>query len=74
MSMWRFTCSVLAMVLAVSGCVREEEALSSDGSDPIGDNPPSTLAITPPAATSSEATGPMTMVDVGQAKLYVRTQ
>jgi len=67
MSMWRFTCSVLAIMLAVSGCVREEEALSSNGSDPIGDNPPSTLAITPPVAVSSEATGPMTVVNVGQA-------
>ena len=67
MSMWRYIGSVLAVMLAVSGCVREEEALSDDGSNPIGDNPPSTLAITPPDATSGEATGPITMLVIGQA-------
>lgn len=65
MSMWRLTYSVLAVMLAISGCVREEDAISGNGSPPIGDDP--TLVITPPTAIGAEATGPMTMVNVGQA-------
>ncbi|MDH3747743.1 MAG: HYR domain-containing protein, partial [Gammaproteobacteria bacterium] len=65
MSMWRLTYSVLAVMLAISGCVREEEAISGNGSPPIGNDP--TLEITPPTAIGAEATGPITMVNVGQA-------
>jgi hypothetical protein len=54
------------LVVALTGCVREEEALLDNRSDPIGNNG-DTLAISPPAAMSSEATGQMTTVDIGQA-------
>jgi len=69
MTMWRNTCSVLTFVLALSGCVQEEEALSNNGSTPIGNggNPPTTLSITAPAAMSAEATAPMTTLDIGAA-------
>lgn len=69
MSTWRISYTVLAFMLAISGCVREEEALTNDPSNPIGggSNPPTTLSITPPANVSSEATGPLSMVNIGQA-------
>lgn len=70
MTMWRLTCSVLTVVLALSGCVQEEEALSNNPSDPIGNgggNPPTALSIAAPAAMNSEATAPMTIVDIGMA-------
>ncbi len=70
MTMWRVTISVLTVVLALSGCVQEEEALSNNPSDPIGNgggNPPAALSIAAPSAMNSEATAPMTMVDIGQA-------
>jgi len=66
MTIWRVTCSVLMLVFALTGCVREEEALLDNQSDPIG-NTGDPLTIAPPAAMSNEATGPMTMVDIGQA-------
>ncbi|MGI9233225.1 MAG: HYR domain-containing protein [Woeseiaceae bacterium] len=66
MTIWRATCSILTVVFALTGCVREEEALLDNQSDPIG-NGGDALSIAPPAAMSSEATGPTTMIDIGQA-------
>lgn len=70
-------------VMALAGCVREEEALDGNQSDPIGGGgspPPPTsppppppppgataLVVTAPAAVMEEATGPMTMVVLGTA-------
>jgi hypothetical protein len=68
--MWRVTCSVLTAVFALSGCVQEEQALTNNQSDPIGNgggNPSAALAITAPAAMDGEATGPTTTMDIGQA-------
>jgi len=65
MTTWRVTCSVLTLILALSGCVREEEAITDMPSGPGGN--PSGLSITPPAAMNNEAAGPMTMVNIGQA-------
>ena len=67
MTMCRAPWTVLLVVLALAGCVRQEEALTDVGSGPIGDDPPTALAIVPPASMSSEATGAMTNVDIGQA-------
>ena len=66
MTIWRVTCSVLTVVFALTGCVREEEALLDNRSDPIG-NGGDALTIATPAAASSEATGSTTTVDIGQA-------
>lgn len=76
------TFSFMAM-LALAGCVREEEALDGNQSDPIGGGSPpppgappppppppppaGSLAITAPAAVMQEATAQMTMVSLGQA-------
>lgn len=56
------------MIVVLSGCVRQEEALTDNNSGPIGDggDPPAALTITPPAAINGEATGPTTTVDMGQ--------
>ena len=68
MGTWRISWIVFVTTLALSGCVREEEALIDNSSPPIGDDgDPQALAITAPAAMTGEATGPMTMVSIGQA-------
>lgn len=69
MSTLRITFTFLAAMLAISGCVRDEEALTNNASDPIGNggNPPEALAVSAPPDASSEATGPMTAVDIGTA-------
>lgn len=68
MNILRVTCFSIAAAVVLSGCVREEETLSDNPSDPIGDPPASgTLALTAPPAAQSEATGPMTVVVLGQA-------
>lgn len=69
-------------VFALAGCVREEEALTDNQSDPIGGDgtasPPAppppppppgmaALVIVPPSNQQAEATGPATVVDTGQA-------
>lgn len=60
--------AILAITMAAAGCVREEEALTDDPSEPPGGNtPPAALAISPPADSSNEATGPTTTVNIGQA-------
>ncbi|MDJ0939365.1 MAG: HYR domain-containing protein [Woeseiaceae bacterium] len=76
-----FFCSI-TVVLALAGCVREEEPLTDNPSDPIGGTPPppgsppappappappSALSLTAPGNMASEATGPTTMVSIGQA-------
>ncbi|MBT8098642.1 MAG: HYR domain-containing protein, partial [Gammaproteobacteria bacterium] len=65
----QITWTILVSVLALSGCVREEEALTDDPSGEPGpnNNPPAALAITPPPDSNNEATGQMTAVDIGQA-------
>lgn len=71
MTIWRLMCFLVAAVSVLSGCVREEEALTDNPSGPIGGgNPPPTseaLSIAAPAAMQSEATGVTTTVDLGQA-------
>jgi len=77
MSISRLVWFSLLSVFALAGCVREEEALTDNGSDPIGGGnppappppppPPTALAITPPADMQTEATGPATAVSLGQA-------
>ena len=67
---WRITCYSVAAVFILSGCVREEEALSGNQSPPIGDPPPPTpgaLQLTVPADMQTEATGLLTTVVIGQA-------
>ncbi len=60
---------MLVAVFAVAGCVREEDALTGDPSNPIGPTPPPSVALqlVAPADVQSEASGPMTMVVLGDA-------
>jgi hypothetical protein len=63
------------MTIALTGCIREEEALTDNVSGPIGDTsgqpatppPAGSLSLTPPADMEAEATGPTTGVDIGLA-------
>jgi len=59
---------LVLMSLLVSACVREEDALTDNGSDPIGNPPPNpqNLQMSAPPPAQSEATGSMTNVDLGQ--------
>ncbi|MEM7612955.1 MAG: HYR domain-containing protein [Pseudomonadota bacterium] len=58
---------VFVSLMVVAGCVRDEEALTANESDPIGSPPPApaALAITAPANATAEATGPQTSVTLG---------
>jgi len=71
MDTWRIATFTFLTTLILSGCVREEEALTGNGSDPIGNGdpppPPAALAITVPGDMQQEATGPTTDVALGQA-------
>ena len=82
MDLARKTLFLFLCFAAVAGCVREEEALTGDPSNPIGGNPPADpnppanpppnpapmpLQITPPANMQAEATGVVTTVDFGTA-------
>lgn len=74
MGIWRLVWFSFLTVFALTGCVREEEALTDNGSDPIGGGnpppappPPTALAVTPPADMQTEASGPTTPVTLGQA-------
>ena len=58
------TCALLG-ALALAGCVQQEEAVTDT---PIGGGPPSdVLTIVPPANMQEEATGAMTVLDLGLA-------
>ncbi len=59
----RKTTFFLIAIAALAGCVREEEALTDNISDPIGEQ----LVVTAPASMQAEATGVMTTVGLGQA-------
>ena len=65
----RATYFMLIALFAVTGCVREEEALTGDPSNPIGPNPPppTGLQLAAPADVEAEASGMMTTVALGDA-------
>ena len=65
MNAWRVICLFLLGTTILSGCVQQEEAVTER---PIGATPPSdALTIIPPANMQAEATGTMTVVDLGLA-------
>lgn len=74
MTISRLVWLVSVSVFVLAGCVREEEALTDNPSDPIGGGnpppgspPPGSLSITAPLDMQAEATGPATSLSIGQA-------
>ena len=65
MTIWRVAGYLIVSVMALSGCVREEQALTENGSDPIGGGPgpsspppPPATPPPPPAPTALALTAP----------------
>ncbi len=54
-------------VMALAGCVRDEEALNDDGGNNNGGgNPPATLSVSAPGDIQQEASAAMSAVTLGQ--------